>query len=504
MQGHTTMIIVAIIGFIVFFGLIAHFQTGYYLKKWLNEIRSLDPGKNEPYLSTPWIGQMVKEYEHYRVSGTPVNSQALIEKYFFKQPIRLLGLFQTPVGNVVKMVQQLPSFSIIFGVLGTFIGLTLSLFSMEQILLSLGQHASGLSVSSIVASISKPFQGMSTAFLTSVAGIGGALILTILQSGFLSRGRSISYLQAEIAAECEAFLDHDLSNHLEEQKPQDTMEKLLDRLVTKVEESFQKSIGQFGEDMTRFTAGLEEAMVDVKGILNAQRQHSEAFAESTETLQQFGQHFSETADKLDSVNSGMDRGIQKLGEHITHFEKQLGGLFKKQENNDRHMEQIIQRSDAMIEQSHRKTEELGEAFLQALNQQMQQYQDQYDMMERKIGQQQDEWYFRYQEKQDHYQRAADAFGASVGQLEKAIYDMTEKMKRDISEQINLDRERQSRMQMDRGRDDMREVTRAIESLDRDMQNIERYLEQFYQVVLRLYEDRQQKRPPARVPSQIME
>ncbi|HEX7063773.1 MAG TPA: hypothetical protein VF199_01770 [Bacillales bacterium] len=503
-MGNTTTVILAIIGFIVFFGLIAHFQTGYFLKKWLNEIQNLKTDGKESFLSTPWIGQMVKEYEHYRIAGTSVNSQALIEKYFFKQPVRLLGLFQTPVGNVVKMLQQLPSFSIIIGVLGTFIGLTMSMFSMQNILLSLSDQSSVLSVSNIVSSISQPFQGMSIAFLTSIAGIGGALFLTILQAGFFSKGRAISYLQAEIAAECESFLDHELNAHLEAQKPQDTMEKLLDRLVAKVEESFQKSVGSFGEKMTHFTGGLEHAMEEVQKILTTQREYSEAFGESTEALQQFGGRFSETVEKLGSVNSGMERGIQKLGDQVNHFEKQLGGLFKKRENDDRRMEQVIQRSDMMMEQSNKKTEELGEAFLHAMNQQMQQYNDQYDSMERKIGQQQDEWYFRYQEKQDHYQRAADAFGASVQQLEKAIYDMAEKMKRDLSEQINTDRERQSRMQMDRGRDDMREVTRAVESLNRDLQNIERYLEQFYQVVLRMYEDEQRKREPRRMPSQIME
>lgn len=503
-MGNITTIIVTIIGFIVFFGLVSHLQTSYFLKKWLNEIRNLNPDQKEQILSSPWILQMAKEYEHYRLTGTSVNSQVLIEKYFFKQRIRLLGLFQTPIGNVVKMLQQLPSFSIIIGVLGTFIGLAMSMYSMQEILLSLGNQSSGLSVSNIVSSISQPFQGMSTAFLTSIAGITGALFLTLLQAGFFSKGHAISYLQAEIAAECESFLDHELSAHIEQQKPQDTMEKLLDRFVTKVEESFQKSVGRFGEDMTRFTAGLKHAIEEVQNILTTQREHSEVFAESTGTLERFGQQFSETIEKLGTAHSGIEHSIKQLGDQVNHFEKQLGSLFKKRENDERRMEQVIQRSDAVIEQSHRKTEELGEAFLHAMNQQMQQYNDQYEMMERKIGQQQDEWYFRYQEKQEHYGRAADAFGASVQQLEKAIYDMTEKMKRDIAEQINLDRERQSRMQMDRGRDENRETARAVESLNRDLQNIERYMEQFYQVLLRMYEDGRHKREPRQVPSRVLE
>jgi hypothetical protein len=503
-MGNTTTIIVAIIGFIVFFGLVSHFQTSYFLKKWLNEIRNLDPDQKGQILSSPWIAQMVNEYEHCRLTGTAVNSQVLIENHFFKQRIRLLGLFQTPIGNVVRMLRQLPSISIIIGVLGTFIGLTMSMYSMQEILLSLGNQSSGLSVSNIVSSISRPFQGMSTAFLTSIAGISGALFLTLLQTGFFSKGHAVSYLQAEIAGECEAFLDHKLNAHIEQQKPQDTMEKLLDRLVAKVEESFQKSVGRFGEDMTRFTAGLEHAIEEVQKILTTQREHSDVFAESTDTLERFGQQFSETTEKLSATHSGMEHGIKQLADQVAHFEKQLGSLFKKRENDERLLEQIIQRSDGMIEQGNRKTEELGEAFLHAMNQQMQQYNDQYEVMERKIGQQQEEWYFRYQEKQEHYGRAADAFSASVQQLEKAIYDMTEKMKRDISEQINLDRERQSRMQTDRGRAENREVTRAVESLNRDLQNIERYMEQFYQVLVRMYEDGRRKHEPRQVPSRALE
>lgn len=503
-MGQISITILAIIGFLVLFGLIAHAQTVTFLKKWLREIEQLDARNNERILSSPWILHMTKEYEQYRLAGTAVNSQALIEKHFFKQPIRLFGLIPAPVGNIVRMLQQLPSFSIIMGVLGTFIGLTISLFSMQDILLSLGSTSSELSVSNIVSAISDPFRGMSIAFITSIAGIGGALFLTMMQSGFLARGRSIPYLQAEVATECEAYLDHELDGYLQEQKPQDTMEKLLDRFASKVEESFQNSVGHFGDEMIRFTGGLKEAMDEVQNILTAQRQHSEAFAESTEALGRFGERFAETTENFGSIHSGVQQNISQLTEQITRFEKQMNHLFKKRENEERRLEQVIHRSDATLEQSHKKIEELGEAFLHAMNQQMQQYNDRYDAMERNMQQKQDEWYFRYQEKQDHYGRAADAFSASVQQLEKSLDDMTEHMKRDLAEQIRQDREQQARVQMDRGRDDMREIARAVESLNRDLQKIERYLDQFYQVVLRIYEDGRRGQEPHRMPSRVPE
>lgn len=508
----TSIVILAVIALITFFGAVAHAQSKYTLGKWLEELRTIQNAADGGSISSSWMAEMIKEYEHYGLNGTEPNTQALVERHLYNQPIRLLGLFQTPVGNIVRMLSQLPSLSIIIGVLGTFIGLTNAMFAMQSTLTSLGGEAA--SVSNIVESISAPFQGMSIAFVTSIAGIGGALILTVLQTGFFSKGTSLSYLLAKTTAECESLLDHQVRSRLEKQKPRDSLEKLLDRLVGKVQESFEKSIGDFGSQMTRFTAGLQHAMEDVQQILSSQREYTETFAESTASLQQFSKQFHESAEKLGSVHSGFEQSVKQLGDKVTHLEKQFVSISQKQDGNNRRFEQIIQRSDGLIEQSQRKTEELAESFLRAMDQQINQYQDQFGTIERNMQQKNDEWYYRYQEKQEHYHRAADAFSASVQQLEKAMFNMAEKIKRDIQDNNHSQRDREARNQQD----GMREVTRAVDSfyqgISHDFKDIHRYLDQFYQLLHRIYETSnghrntpmyREERPERRqVPSRVIE
>ncbi|MFP3340416.1 hypothetical protein R0J91_20720, partial [Micrococcus sp. SIMBA_131] len=78
-------------------------------------------------------------------------------------------------------MQQLPPTSIIIGILGTFIGLTLAISSMQETLMFLSQKPedANLNLASVIEAISSPFQGMSVAFITSIAGIGNALFLTL-------------------------------------------------------------------------------------------------------------------------------------------------------------------------------------------------------------------------------------------------------------------------------------------------------------------------------------
>lgn len=263
-----TSAVVGLIGILVLTGLIGYAQTGYRLKNWIRELQELET-QTAMQPRSRWIQRVCSDYRQYHLSGVlSLNTQALIEKHLFQERIPLVGLMRVPVGNIQKVMQQLPAFTIILGVLGTFIGLTLSLLSMQDTLFRLGNAASGptMTMNSIISSLTAPFEGMSVAFITSIAGIGGALILNILQTGFLSRGSSLTYLQGKVMSDCEVYLDHAFNSLLLQEKPQDSAERLLDRLAVKIEESFQRSVGEFGSSMTEFTAGLKTAMEDVKAF----------------------------------------------------------------------------------------------------------------------------------------------------------------------------------------------------------------------------------------------
>jgi hypothetical protein len=266
-----------------------------------------------------WLQNAVNEYRDFHLSGVNhLNTQALIEKHLYQERLAIMGIIRVPAGNAVRLLQQLPSFTIILGVMGTFIGLTLSLVAMQDTLLTLGNQStsSTMTMNTILAALTAPFQGMSVAFITSIAGIGGAFILTILQTGFLSRGASLPYLQGKLMAETESYLDHRYSTHLLSQKPHDSTERLLDRLASKVQESFHSTLGEFASQMVQFTAGLQNGLEEVNGILTAQRTTSEKFAQSALQLEKFGQSFHQTTEKLGSIQKTVDQSISALAANI--------------------------------------------------------------------------------------------------------------------------------------------------------------------------------------------
>ncbi|TLS39314.1 hypothetical protein [Pseudalkalibacillus caeni] len=491
-MSYTTFVVLCIIGAIALFGFIGHLQVTLQMKSWLNELERVSGALEEKSFRYPWIQQVLEDYRNYHLAGiSPINTQALVEKYFFRERVPLFGFFRIPVGSVLRLIQQLPPASIVMGILGTFIGLTLAITSMQETLLLLGDQSAALSLPAVITAISAPFKGMSVAFVTSIAGIGNALFLTMLQSGFLTGGRTIAYYQEKMMTDFETLLDFKVNAELENQKPRDSLEKLLDRLVSKIQESFQLTIGDFGRDMVSFTDQLKQAMEEVQNILETQRIFSDQFSTSTNELLGFGENFKKTFETMDHIQQKTNASLMELGNKIKQLEQQLKQSSDKSENGYRRFEQFIQRSDGLLKETQKKTEELSQLFLRGLEEQMQRYQQSFDEHERRNQQQQDEWFYRYQEKQNHYGRASEDFSESVNRLEKAWYTAIDKLKRETFDPMFYKMEREPKD--NHLQHEFRNLSHSLDSLyqglSREFKDIQHYLGEVYHLMHRMYEER---------------
>ncbi|MFZ3588250.1 hypothetical protein ACOI1C_03000 [Bacillus sp. DJP31] len=486
-----TTTILLIIGFITLFGVVCHLQTIVTLKNWQQELIKLDEHQTSQS-NVIWINKVMKEYETYKqLQHESINTISLVEKHFLKEPIRLFGVLKTPVGNVLKIQQLLPVTSIIFGILGTFIGLTLAISAMEQTLTTLVSPTQDISMNTIVSSIISPFQGMSLAFITSIAGISSSLLLNLFQSGFLSGGTSISYYKASILAEAESLLDHSFSSKIQNEKPKDLMEKILDRFSNKVEEAFENSVSAFGDKMIHLTEELNGITSQLLDMVVQQNKVTESFSESSQRLKEFGSELSTSIGSLMNVRSGVDSELHTLQKTIKGLEKHLQGSIEKQETGQRRFEQMLQRTDQLLKESGTKTTEISQLFLKGLDEQMSRGYAKQDEMERRLYQKQEEMTYVFQEKHSQYSHATQDFASSVHQLEKAWHDVVERLRRDV-----LD----NKMDQSRGRiappvnNENRELIRTIEMISErssyEMSQVQQYLTEVYQVLLRMYEQQQ--------------
>ncbi|GGH84838.1 methyl-accepting chemotaxis protein [Pullulanibacillus pueri] len=508
-----TAIIVGAIGLLLLIGIITQIQTSQLLRRWIEDIKSQN--STSLNLRTPWLRETFEEYKTYRLTGIEINSQALVEKNLFNEKVWLAGVIKAPIGNITKMVSHLPSFTIILGVLGTFLGLTFSMFSMQDTLLTLGDQTGNgnLSVDSIVSAIASPFKGMSLAFITSIAGIGSAFILNLIQAGFLSGGRSISYLTQNLLTESEALLDHKYEAQLQSDKPKDSFEKILDRLANKIGESFHSTIGDFNRDMVHFTERLDASMQELQNLINNEKQRSTLFLEATQSMEASGTTFERATKLFEETNQGVSGQIHSLKEAIEQ-------TLKRMETHEKRMEQASKQTQGHLDQSNKRIEEISQQFLRALDQQMDSYQDKYDHASSTLQRQQEDWLYQHQEMNNRYAESTDTLSSGLDQLERSLYQMFEKIKREVLEQIKYQNDRQAQMftQNDH-RQDTRDIIRHLEALscsfenlshgiDRNSSDSVRYMQEFYQLLTRISQHLEQQalqqRPSHGLPSRVID
>jgi hypothetical protein len=503
-----TVMIVGAIAIFFLIGLAAHFQVTRSLTKWLDEVQNLAFDRTSRNPPSPWLGVVIEEYRNHRVNQIPVNTQALIEKHLMQQRVVLAGIFPAPIGNVAKMIGFIPSFTIILGVLGTFIGLTQSLFAMQHTLLSLGngQENGPLSFDAVLAAISSPFQGMSTAFITSIAGIGTAFLLNFLQSGFLSGGRSVSYLTNKLFSECETLLEHVYEAKIALEQPNDTYERILERLANRIRDSFQETIGDFSQNMIHFTEKLDETVAKVHTLIGQLQTHAEAFSQSAEKLKLVSVSFDKTAMRFAEANKSSENQVQALKAAVER-------AFQRAESHEQRLEQAAKQTLSFIERSDKKSEELSRQFLRAMEAQMEGFHEKYDLAANHLQRQQEDFIYKQQEMTNQYAQTAEAFSESIDQLERSLYQMFEKTKRDILDHIKYQNDRKAQwLNQDDRRQELRDLSRSFETLSHNMErqwaDNQRYIQDFYQLLNRIsylieqqtaYQQQKMSRPlPTRV------
>ncbi|MBM7660738.1 uncharacterized protein YoxC [Bacillus mesophilus] len=487
----TSTFILLAIGFITLFGVVCHFQVMFTFKNWQQELEKLDQTQSTTS-SVRWINNIINEYQSYKqLQHEPINTISLVEKHFLKERIRLFGVLSTPVGNVLKLQSLLPMTAIICGILGTFIGLTIAMFSMQEILATISSPTSDVTMNSIVSAISLPFQGMSLAFVTSIAGIGSSLLLNLFQTGFLSGGTSISYYKNSILAEAESLLDHSIASKVQNEKPKDLMEKILDRFSEKVQQAFENSVHAFGDKMVDLTSELKEVTTQVREMLRQQERATETFADTSDRLKEFSSELSVSIQSLQGVRSGIDSELQTLSKAVKGLEKQLQGSLEKQETGQRRFEQMLQRSDQLLKDSSTKTAEISQLFLKGLEDQMSRAYVKQEEMERRLYQKQEEMTYAFQDKHSQYNHAAQDFASSVHHLEKAWNEVVERLRRDM---MDAKMEQSRIRQQPSMNNENRELIRAIEMMSErstyDLNQIQQYLTELYQVLLRIVEQQQ--------------
>lgn len=188
------------------------------------------------------LNRIVQDYK--AASSSPysdVNTQAIIEKTFMDE-LRVYLMGETLVKKSISIL-------IVLGLLGTFIGLTISVSEMVAVL----PAGSGVTLdwSLILEKLAGALKGMGAAFITSLVGIGFSILLTVI---FIVLDCEDE--KNKLMVNIEEYLDNVISVAISKDK--ETEYTILNRILrdtfidfgNKIETSLKDTVNEFGNKLT--------------------------------------------------------------------------------------------------------------------------------------------------------------------------------------------------------------------------------------------------------------
>ena len=236
----------------------------------------------------------VNEYaDAYKRHGKDVNTPAVVANAV---ATKLSGslLCERFLNNAVSLFVTL-------GLFGTFLGLSLSVSSLTELL---GSNTSEwLNVlDSVGGGLMSALSGMGVAFYTSLVGVACAILLTLLRSIF-----SVSNARQKMETRLELWLDHDVGPTLPTDSPKDDAE-LVHQLVL----ALDRSTDNMSQILTDATDDLKAAINMSRTPIAAMNKTVESFNSGVRDFSEFNYNLRGTVERLDVTVRDLVSGLREI------------------------------------------------------------------------------------------------------------------------------------------------------------------------------------------------
>ena len=236
--------------------------------------------------------------EAYKKYGQEVNTPAIIANGVSTKLSGML-LFERFLNNAVSLFVTL-------GLFGTFLGLSLSVSSLTE-LISYSNTSEWLSVlDSVGGGLMSALSGMGVAFYTSLVGVACSIILTLLRSIF-----SPAAEREKLEARLELWLDHTVAPSLPTDAAKDDID-LMKHLIKTMENTAKNM------DLT-----LKAATNELRIAIDSSRQPIAAFNKTVEGFNTGVRDFSEFNYNLRGTVERMDVSVRDLVQGLREVSRNL-------------------------------------------------------------------------------------------------------------------------------------------------------------------------------------
>lgn len=264
--------------FIVLFGLfvvtlLVHIALYMRLQRVRQHIKTTNDLTIEPVNS-------IREQFISKQETDTVNIDTFVQERFSNW--RVLNM---PIINLIKLTKMTVSVFILLGVLGTFIGLTISLGSMS------------MSSDQLVDNIAVVLSGIDVAFYTSIIGMGFSLFMTVLL-----KFMNTEYMLTDIMLMTETKLA---------EKNKHGLPKLIE-----VSERINESIGNLQITHEKSLAGIIEAFSGFKHYTDGLIQAAKDLASFNEGLSKNLHQFQTLFTEMKTVTDGFEQSTRALNDNF--------------------------------------------------------------------------------------------------------------------------------------------------------------------------------------------
>lgn len=256
--------------------------------------------KSEFYIKTKAKYEVYSE--NHKHSDVNINS-------FIEEIISNLEYNNKPVLTRINAIKNASSVCILFGVLGTFVGLSTMLLSVDT--------------SDIVNSLPATISSMQTAFLTSIFGIVSSIVLTSV-----IRSKDCEHTLVSLMIKTENIL----TSQITDKKSEYTDERIEDvkntiKHISKSIESIEK-FDQISQDLTEFNEEFVAGIRTLQGLLEGSQSSIKTFDQSIRKLDKqfsvlnvkFNKLF-DKYDRNDDINKEMLNDLKESSKNISNATK---------------------------------------------------------------------------------------------------------------------------------------------------------------------------------------
>ena len=224
---------------------------------------------------------VVNDYaDAYKRHGRDVNTPAIIAN----------GVSTKLGGSLLceRFLNNAVSLFVTLGLFGTFLGLSLSVSSLTELL---GSNTSEwLNVlDSVGGGLMSALSGMGVAFYTSLVGVACSILLTVLRSIF-----SVQNAREKMETRLELWLDHDVAHTLPTDAPKDDAE-LVHQLVL----ALDRSTDNMNQILTDATDDLKTAINMSRAPIAAMNKTVENFNSGVRDFSEFNYNLRGTVERMD-------------------------------------------------------------------------------------------------------------------------------------------------------------------------------------------------------------